>query len=69
MDSCWAPGCTNLADENSNIITLVTIIMLLYLYRRIFRTLAYLVPKAYSKPCEISKMRRHIENPGIVRTV
>ena len=29
MVSCGAPGCTNQADKNSNILTLVTIIMLL----------------------------------------
>ena len=28
-----------------------------------------LIPAAYSKPCQISKIMRHIENPGIVRTV
>ena len=27
------------------------------------------MPEAYSKPCQISKMMRHIENSGIVRTV
>ena len=27
------------------------------------------MPEAYSKPCQISKIVRHIENPGIVRTV
>ena len=50
--------------------TLVTlIIMLLQLYRGIFRTLRYLMPEAYSKSHQISKMVRHIENPGIVRKV
>ena len=43
--------------------------MLLLLYCSIFSTLAYLMPEAYSKPCQISKMMRHIENNGIVRTV
>ena len=51
-------------------ITLVTmIIILLQLYRGTFRTLAHLMREAYSKPCQISKISRHIENPGIVRTV
>ena len=27
------------------------------------------MPVAYSKPCHISTMMRHVENPGIVRTV
>ena len=29
MASCGAPGCKNRADKNSNIITLVTIILML----------------------------------------
>ena len=29
MVNCGAPGCTNRADKNSNIITLVTIIIML----------------------------------------
>ena len=29
MISCGLPGCTNRADKNSNIITFVTVIMLL----------------------------------------
>ena len=29
MVSCGAPGCTNQADKNSNILTLVTIIIML----------------------------------------
>ena len=27
------------------------------------------MPETYSKPCQMSKMVRHIENPDIVRTV
>ena len=27
------------------------------------------MPAAYLKPCQISKMMRYINNPGIVRTV
>ena len=27
------------------------------------------MPEAYSKPCQISRMMKHIENPGIIRTV
>ena len=70
MDSCGAPRCTNRADKNSNKITLVTTMIILpKLYRAIFTTLAYLMPETYSKPCEISKMMRHIENPGIIKTV
>ena len=45
------------------------IIMLSSLYDSIFRTAAYLMSEAYSKPCQISKIIRHNENPGIVRTV
>ena len=43
--------------------------MLLKLYRSIIRTLTYVMPKAYSKFCQISKMMRNIENHDIVRTV
>ena len=68
MVSCREPGRTNRADKNSNIITLVATIMLLQLYCGIFRTLVYLMPEAYSKPCKVSKMMKHTENPGIVRT-
>ena len=32
-------------------------------------TLEYLMFEAYSKPCQISKMMRHIENLDIVRTL
>ena len=39
------------------------------LYRGIFRALTQSMPEAYSKLCQISKMIRHIENPGIVRRV
>ena len=60
---------TSNSRGNSNIVTLVTIIMLLYLYRITFRTLTHLMPEAYSKLCQISKMMRDIENPGIVNTV
>ena len=45
------------------------ILILLYLHLDILRTLTYLKPKAYAKHCQISKMTRHIENPGIFRTV
>ena len=51
------------------IIALLEIIMLLQLYHGILRTQAYLIPEAYSKPCQIYKMMRHIGNPDIVRTV
>ena len=27
------------------------------------------MPESYSKPCQLSKMMRHIKNPGIFRTV
>ena len=43
--------------------------MLLWLYRGIFKTLTHLIPAAYSKPCQISKMLRHTENPDVIRTV
>ena len=39
------------------------------LYHTTFRTLAYLIPDTYSKPCQIYKMMRHMEDPGVVRTV
>ena len=42
--------------------------MLIKLYGGIFRTLAYLIPAGYSKPCQLYKMMRHIENSDIVRT-
>ena len=45
------------------------IIMLSSQYDSIYRTAAYLMPEAYSKPCQISKIIRHNENPGIVRTI
>ena len=61
--SCVLFGYTNWSDKNSNIITLVPIITML-LYHRIFWTLAYLMPVAYSKPCQLSQMMRHIEKPG-----
>ena len=48
---------------------LITIIMLLQLYYSIFKTLAYLILEAYSKPCQIHKMIRHIKNVGINRTL
>ena len=56
--------CTNQADENCNITTLVTI-------RKpgTFRNLAYLMLETYSKSSQISKMVKQIEDPGIVRTV
>ena len=28
------------------------------------RTLTYLIPEAYSKPCQVYKMMRNIENTG-----
>ena len=37
--------------------------------RAIFRTLAYLEPKASSKACRTCKMIMHIQSPGIVRTI
>ena len=33
------------------------------------RTMAYLMPTTYSRPCQINKMMRHIEKPGLVKTV
>ena len=43
--------------------------MFLWLDHGIFRTLTYLMTEAYWKPCQISKMNRHFEKPGIVRTL
>ena len=72
--NCRAPGCTNQADKNSSIITLVTIIILIIMiiiitHRDIMRTLAYLILEAHSKPCQIFKLMRHTENFDIVITV
>ena len=50
MVSCTSPECTNQAGKNSNIITII-IVMLLLLYCKIFKTLAYLMLETYSKPC------------------
>ena len=64
MVSCGVLGCTNQADKNSNIITFVTIIiMLLQLYGSIFRTMACLMPEAYSK--HWSKVMSHIEHSPV----
>ena len=37
--------------------------------RTIFKTLAYLEREASAKPCRTWKMIRHIQSPGILRTV
>ena len=55
MVSCGATECTNQANKKSNIIILVIITIMLL--------------ETCSKFFQISKMIRHIENPGIVRTV
>ena len=55
-------------NQTRILIRLVTvIIVLLSLYRDIFRTLPHLMPEAYSKPFQISKMIGHIENHGTVK--
>ena len=70
MVFCRLPGCTNQADKDFNIIMLVTIIvMILWVYSDIIRAMTYLMPATYSKHCQISKMIRHIEKPGMVTTV
>ena len=72
MVSCGVPECTNQADKNYNVITLATIIVIIIiiqLYHGIFKTLAYLINEANSKTCQISKVIRHVEKPGIIRTV
>ena len=57
-------------DQTRILVRLVTvIIVLLSLYRDVFRTLAHLMPEGYSKPFQISKMIGHIENPGTVKIV
>ena len=57
-------------DQTRILVRLVTvIIVLLSLYRDVFRTLAHLMPEAYSKPFQISTMIGHIENPGTVKIV
>ena len=38
-------------------------------YCSIFRILTYSISDAYLKPCQIFKIMRHIENPGIFVTV
>ena len=40
---------------------------MLLAYDSIFRTLPYLMPEAYSKPC--LKIMRYTKNPGLVRAV
>ena len=40
---------------------------MLLLHRRLFRILANLIPEAYSKPCQTSKIIKNIDNPGTVR--
>ena len=63
MASCGTPGYINPAKKNSNIIALIT-------YNHgIFRTLSSLIPEAYSKPCQIFKTMRDIENPDKLSTV
>ena len=57
-------GCTNRSDKNSNIITLVTMMLL-----QLFRILPYLMSESYSKPSQISKMMKQVENPDIVKAV
>ena len=63
MASCGTPGYINPAKKNSIIIALIT-------YNHgIFRTLSSLIPEAYSKPCQIFKTMRDIENPDKLSTV
>ena len=73
MVSCRAPGCTNRANKNLNIISNISYNnnnnVIITTYCSILRTMVYLMPEEYSKPCQISKKMRHIESPGIVRTV
>ena len=40
---------------------------MLLAYDSIFRTLPYLMPEAYSKPCQ--KIMRYTKNPRLVRAV
>ena len=63
--------CLHVKIEQTRILTILSTIkiMLLSLYCGIFRTLAYLMAKAYSKSCEISKIMWHSENPGKFRAV
>ena len=61
------PGPANQADKNSNTIISDTIITFLQLYHTIFRTMTFLMPEPCSKSCQIAKVMKHIENPGIVR--
>ena len=46
-----------------------TLCNLCFCNRAIFRTLAYLEPVASSSNCQICKIIRHIQSPGIIRTV
>ena len=61
------PGPANQADKNSNTIISDAIIMFLQLYHTIFTTMTFLMPEPFSKSCQIAKVMKHIENPGIVR--
>ena len=64
-----ASGCTNWADKNSNIIISCNnnVVSMLLAYDSIFRILPYLMPEAYSKPCQT--IMKYTKNPGLVRTV
>ena len=70
MVSCGPPGSADWADKSPSIITLVTIIIMLLqlLYHSIFRTLVYLMPETYSKPCQISKIMRYVKNHGNIQS-
>ena len=39
------------------------------MHHGIFRSLAYLMSEVYSNHCQIPKIMKHIENPGIIRTI
>ena len=61
-----ALGSTNQADKYNKISFKNNNVKL---YRNIVRTLTYLMSEEYSTSCHITKMMRHVENSGIVRTV
>ena len=54
----------NISYNNTNII-----IITYYYFCNIIKIRTYLMPEAYSKPWQISKIMRYIENSGIVRIV
>ena len=63
----------NISYNNYNVIIIISQhiqnhnFCISFLIFNTFRTLVYLMPEAYSRPCQISKMMRHAESPGVIR--